>query len=171
MKKQLSKAEVEAINVELRLIFGKEFFAKKQRVELLNDKESGLEIILVDALPWFFKQNTLQHSSLSSTSLLAVSWLPHLKFILTNCFLKRITVDKGAIPFVVKGADIMRPGIVAVDEGIAVNELVVIIDQTHSKPIAIGKALFSTADMFALKSGKCIQNLHFIGDKAWQIVV
>ncbi|MDO8661361.1 MAG: RNA-binding protein [Candidatus Woesearchaeota archaeon] len=164
MKKQLSKTEVELINAELKLSFGKDFLTKKQRVELLQNKELALELVIVDSLPCFFKQTSL------ADSIISTNWLPHLKFILTNCFLKRITVDKGAIPFVVKGADIMRPGIVAVDEEITANELVVIIDQTYGKPIAIGKALFSSADMLALNSGKCIQNLHFVGDKVWQLI-
>ncbi|MCK4928129.1 MAG: RNA-binding protein, partial [Methanosarcinales archaeon] len=42
-----------------------------------------------------------------------------------------VTVDAGAIPFVVKGADVMKPGIVSADPGIKEGDLVVVTEETH----------------------------------------
>ena len=53
-----------------------------------------------------------------------------------------MTVDTGAIPYVVNGADIMRPGIVAVTDDVKANAPVQIVDERHGKPLAIGIALF-----------------------------
>ena len=95
-------------------------------------------------------------------------WIPTLKLILENpTLLKRITVDKGAVKFVINGADIMRPGIINIEDNIAEGEYITIIEETHSKPLAIGKALFNTEEMRAKSSGKVIDNLHYIGDTIW----
>ena len=81
--------------------------------------------------------------------------------------LKTITVDMGAVKFVVKGADIMRPGITKIDETIESNDLVTIVDEKHNKPIGIGLALFSGKEMLKVTSGKCVKNLHYVSDKIW----
>ena len=54
-----------------------------------------------------------------------------------------VTVDMGAVKFVVNGADVMSPGIVAADSSIQKDDLVVIVEETHKKPLAIGRALIS----------------------------
>ena len=93
--------------------------------------------------------------------------LPTLHLILENNFLKTITVDMGAVKFVCKGADIMRPGITNIDPEIKENEIITIVEETHNKPLAIGKALLSANDMQNATEGKVIQNLHYIGDEIW----
>jgi len=74
----------------------------------------------------------------------------------------------GAIKFVASGADIMKPGVVAVDEGINKGDFIAIIDQKNQKPIAIGEALFDCHEMRKQESGKVIKNLHYVGDKLWK---
>ena len=44
---------------------------------------------------------------------------------------------------------------------------VVIRDEKHSKPLAIGEALFSSEEISKMEKGKVILNLHYIGDKIW----
>ncbi len=92
---------------------------------------------------------------------------PTLKTILKNNFLKKIIVDMGAVKFVVSGADIMRPGIKKIDDNIAKEEIVAIVDETHSKPLAIGLTLFSGEEIQKMGSGKAVKNLHYVGDKVW----
>jgi PUA-domain protein len=96
---------------------------------------------------------------------------PTLKVILghkeiENAF-KKVTVDMGAIRFVIKGADIMRPGIPRWDTGIKKNEPVLIVDESHGKPIAIGISLYSDADYKEQQAGKAIKNIHYVGDVIW----
>ena len=93
--------------------------------------------------------------------------IPTLKTVMASSILKKITVDMGAIPFVIKGADIMRPGIVKIDEGIVKGEPVAVVDMTHGKALAVGLSLFSTEEMQVLSSGKAVKNIHFVGDKVW----
>lgn len=97
--------------------------------------------------------------------------LPTLKTILGNKLIeqsfKRVTVDMGAIKFVIKGADIMRPGIPKVDKGITKNEPVLIVDESHGKPIAIGISLYDDQDYKEQKAGKAVRNIHYVGDIIW----
>lgn len=80
-----------------------------------------------------------------------------------------ITVDKGAIPFVAKGADVMRPGVVAFDEGTKRGELVIVNEETHRKALAIGIALWSGEELKNNKSGKCVKVIHHVGDELWNL--
>ena len=49
----------------------------------------------------------------------------------------------GAVKFMSSGADVMRPGITELDHEIKKDEIVVVVDQTHKKPLCVSKALFS----------------------------
>jgi PUA-domain protein len=78
-----------------------------------------------------------------------------------------VTVDKGAIRFVSNGADIMAPGVVAADPEINEGDLVIIVEETHRKPLAIGKALMEGLEMVEATSGKAIKSISHVGDKLW----
>ncbi len=78
-----------------------------------------------------------------------------------------VTVDKGAIRFVSNGADIMAPGVVAADSEIKEGDLVIIVEETHQKPLAIGKALMEGTEMVEATSGKAIKSITHVGDKLW----
>lgn len=95
-------------------------------------------------------------------------WVPSLRLLLKNpSLLPHVVVDKGAIKFVVNGADVMRPGIVRVD-AFEQGAVVVIVDEGYGKPLAVGKALFSTEELMAQKGGKSVTMLHHIGDAYWE---
>lgn len=80
-----------------------------------------------------------------------------------------VTVDKGAIRFVSNGADIMTPGVVEADPEIREGDLVIIIEETHRKPLAIGKALMEGPQMVEADSGKAIKSITYVGDKLWNM--
>lgn len=84
---------------------------------------------------------------------------------------KKVVVDMGAINFVIKGADIMSPGIVDADSDITEDEIVVIVDETHNKPLAIGMSLITGPEMVENSKGKAIKNLHFVGDAIWNLEI
>ena len=77
-------------------------------------------------------------------------------------------VDKGAIKFVCNGADIMRPGIVRVEGEFRKEAIVSIKEETHSKFIAVGASILSSAEILASERGAMIRNLHFVGDRLWE---
>jgi PUA-domain protein len=84
---------------------------------------------------------------------------------------RRVVVDAGAIPFVVNGADVMRPGIVSVSDDVKVQAPVQIVEERHGKPLAIGIALLDAPDMRARISGKMCKNFHHVSDEIWNIEI
>jgi PUA domain protein len=82
---------------------------------------------------------------------------------------RMVTVDAGAIPYVVNGADVMRPGIVAVSNDVAAGGPVQIVDERHKKPLAIGVALLDGAAIRASAQGKMCKNFHHVGDELWNL--
>ena len=81
-----------------------------------------------------------------------------------------VTVDAGAVSFVSDGANVMRPGIVEADEGIDAGDLVVIVEETHGKTLAIGRAECPGAEMVG-DSGKVVATLHHVGDELYEFTV
>jgi PUA-domain protein len=84
---------------------------------------------------------------------------------------RRIVVDAGAIPYVVNGADVMRPGIVSVTDDVKSFSPVQIVDERHGKPLAIGVALLDAPDIRASTSGKMCKNFHHVSDEIWNIEI
>lgn len=83
--------------------------------------------------------------------------------------LKRVVVDMGAVPHVANGADVMGPGIVATDEKIEARDVVVVVDERHGKPLAVGSALVPGEEMRTPK-GKAVKNVHHVGDEIWLLL-
>ena len=81
----------------------------------------------------------------------------------------RVVVDMGAVGFIVKGADIMAPGIVDADIQIKEGDFVWVCDEKHHKPLAVGKALMNGETMKVNQTGKAIKNIHYVGDMLWNL--
>jgi PUA domain protein len=77
-----------------------------------------------------------------------------------------VVVDAGAVRFIVNGADVMNPGIVSADPDIAPGDLVVVVEERHKKPLAVGRALIPGQEMKG--EGKAIKSLHHVGDQIWK---
>jgi PUA-domain protein len=85
-------------------------------------------------------------------------------------FLPQVVVNMGAVPHVCNGADVMAPGVVAVDGTFEKDSFVVVLDEQHKKPLAIGTALYDSETTRSLKQGKIVLNVHFVGDKLWHLL-
>ena len=129
----LKKKKIKEIKKELGE-YG-ELLQNKKNVEILEAEPDSF--ILVDGEPYII--------------LIDEKPFPTLKAALANeIHGKKVTVDMGAIRFVSNGADIMSPGIVAADENINPEDIVLIIDETHGKPLAIGISLITGEEMVKL---------------------
>jgi len=82
----------------------------------------------------------------------------------------KIVVDMGAVPYVCKGADVMAPGIRVVKGDFKENDLLIVVDERHGKPLAVGIALFSSEEMKTINHGKTVKNLHYVGGKLWNLL-
>ena len=79
----------------------------------------------------------------------------------------KIVVDMGAIPYVCNGADVMAPGIVRVEGEFGKGDFVLIVDEKHGKPLALGESLHDSESVRNAKQGAVIKNVHFVSDKIW----
>lgn len=93
--------------------------------------------------------------------------LPTLKFEEVLSLLPKLIVDMGAVPHVCNGADVMAPGVVEIKGNFREGDFLVIADERHEKPLAIGITLTNLQTAKTLKHGKMARNVHFIGDKLW----
>jgi PUA-domain protein len=149
----LRKASVKQLSAELLKRFSETAPRIPEGAVELAELEDGREVILVNGKPFLLKTSDGLFPTLAS---------------LDRIPLKRVTVDMGAVPYVAGGADVMAPGVVAVDEGIMSGDGVVVIDERHGKPLAIGLALVVGTAMKAPR-GRVVKNLHHVGDVVWQL--
>jgi PUA domain protein len=78
-----------------------------------------------------------------------------------------VIVDMGAIKFMCKGANVMRPGIKKFTE-FEKDQLVCIVEESQHKFLAVGKSMISSAELETMDKGEIVKNLHYISDKFWE---
>ena len=145
----LSKKDIKGLNSEISKVYGVEdYFARDAFLKLVDNTF----IIKDDEVAFFYKEDLL---------------LPSLKLVLKKNFLKNVIIDMGAVPFIAKGSDLMRPGVVGVDPYVEEGSIVAIVDEKNMAPIAIGQSLFSKDEMQEMETGKVVLNVHYVGDDVW----
>lgn len=146
-KRFLSKREIRDLNSKIAYLQ----LDLKCTIEIVEDTRGTL--IVQEGVP-----TLLMHCG---------EWVPTLQSVNRGINLKRITVDMGAIPFVCSGADVMRPGIKTIENGIAKGLAVAIVDEKYGKMVAVGVALFDSEEMRKMARGKAVKNIHYAGDWIW----
>ncbi len=94
-------------------------------------------------------------------------YLPFLSETETLEKFPNVVVDMGAIKFMCKGANLMRPGIKKFTE-FEKDNLVCIIEESQHKFLAVGKAMVSSSELENMEKGEVIKNMHYISDKFWE---
>ena len=151
MKKQLGNQELRELNAKIQSRFNlTDFFSKKDRVERAEDK--AILILKNNEPQFFYKDNQIY---------------PTLQLLQKKNLLKSVAINMPAVPFIVGGADIMRPGIVHIDD-FQKDAIISIVDEKNKKPIAVGIALFSSDEIKQMDKGKVVKNIHYIGDQIWE---
>ncbi|MBA7569574.1 hypothetical protein ES708_11315 [subsurface metagenome] len=94
--------------------------------------------------------------------------IPLLSYLMKNPNpFKFVKVDKGAIKFVSKGVNVMRPGITTIDPTIIKGDIVTILDPQHGRVLSVGEALYDADKMESLSDGKVIKCIHSLTDNIW----
>ena len=150
----LKKKKVKEIKQELG-DYGS-FINNKDTLELLEAED--YDFILVNGEPYIIMINEKTYPTLKAALNLELDS-------------KVVVVDIGAVRFVTKGADVMSPGIVDADDSIVEGDIVVIVEETHNKPLAMGISLISGPEMVENSEGKAIKSLHYVGDAIWNLEV
>lgn len=153
-RKRLREKEVRALSEEISSRSGVQVFTTEDTVD--QAESSDLYLVFVNGeVDAFVKEGK---------AFLTVRGL--LKYPAKRSY---VTVDMGAIRFVINGADIMGPGIVEADESIQPGDMVWVRDEKNLKPLAVGEAMVTGSDMRQKKPGKSIKNILFVGDKVWKL--
>ena len=79
-----------------------------------------------------------------------------------------VMVDMGAVKFMCKGANVMRPGIKNFTE-FENGDIVCVVEESQHKFLAIGKSIVASSEMESMEKGEVLKNLHFISDKFWEV--
>ncbi len=79
-----------------------------------------------------------------------------------------VLVDMGAVKFMCKGANVMRPGIRSYSE-FEKDQVVCVIEESQHKFLAVGKAMVPSSELETMEKGEVVKNLHYISDKFWEI--
>lgn len=151
---RLKEREVKDLTNDLRNRFHSDFFDAKATVDVGTLEE--FTVVLVDDSIDFM----LHNDKLVFTLLGLNKYQPKTNFVV---------VDMGAVVFIIKGADVMAPGITDADPMIQKDDLVWICDEKHRKPLAVGVAMMSGEDMKTKKPGKAVKTLHYVGDRLWML--
>ncbi|KOC62953.1 Malignant T-cell-amplified sequence 1 [Habropoda laboriosa] len=106
-------------------------------------------------------------------------WMPTLRFyILTHLkisdpfFLPMQQVDKGAIRFVLSGANIMCPGLTSKGAKMTPVEkgtVVAVMAEGKQHALAVGITTLSTEDIVKVNKGVGVENCHYLNDGLWQM--
>ena len=94
-------------------------------------------------------------------------YLPFLSETETLEKFPNVIVDMGAVKFMCKGANLMRPGIKKFTE-FEKDNLVCIIEESQHKFLAVGKAMVSSSELENMEKGEVLKNMHYISDKFWE---
>lgn len=86
------------------------------------------------------------------------------------CEIPYVTVDQGAVPRILNGADVMAPGIIELSQ-FPQGALVGVREPQRKAFIAVGKALMSSDEISSIKRGRAIKSLHHVGDKIWEGII
>ncbi|KAJ9590237.1 hypothetical protein L9F63_016624, partial [Diploptera punctata] len=93
-------------------------------------------------------------------------WIPTLRLLHKYpFFLPWEQVDKGAIRFVLSGANIMCPGLTS--PGAKMTPAVMAEGKQHA--LAVGLTALSTEDIAKVNKGIGIENFHYLNDGLWQM--
>ena len=78
-----------------------------------------------------------------------------------------VMVDMGAVKFMCKGANVMRPGIKNYTE-FSENDIVCVIEESQHKFLSVGKAMIDSSELDDISKGEVVKNLHYVSDKYWE---
>ena len=153
-RRLLSSKEIRDFLTDISSALGSEYddlFDRISKIELIETDEG--DIYYFDERPVLIK--------------IGEKRIPTLLF---DELLKRLPwvfVDRGAIPHVCNGADVMAPGIKEIKGSFKEGALVVIGDSEHKKALAVGLAVLGDGDARQTRKGKVVKNLHYVGDPIW----
>ncbi|MCX8195674.1 MAG: DUF1947 domain-containing protein [Acidilobaceae archaeon] len=149
----LSKKDARALKEEI----SKSFPALRLEFESAELGKLGeREVYIIDGMLAFFREGG--------------KLVPTIKLLLSKGFswMSAVGVDRGATKALVRGADLMVPGIKALEGSFERGSIVAVFDLESRAPIAVGEALVSSQELASAQRGKAVRVLHRVGDEIWE---
>ena len=78
-----------------------------------------------------------------------------------------IIVDMPAVPHIINGANLLRPGITAMEE-YDQGSIIIVRDENNKVPIAVMKSLYDSTTIMSMDKGKVALSLHHVNDRLWK---
>jgi len=155
-KRQLREKETKKILSEFKATYSidERTFSPKPKAEIAETGDEAL--IFIDNQPVILRKGGKLFPALTFNE--ALNALP------------KAVVDMGAIPHICNGADIMARGIRSIEGTFQEGATILVVDERFTKSLAIGLTLVDSNQMKEMKQGKAISNIHFVGDRIWQIL-
>jgi PUA-domain protein len=150
LKARESKELLDRASRRLRIDFG-QILKDKANVEVIQTE--SIELFLINGKPVLAQNEEDLYPTLTFKEFIDQA--------------PRVTVDMGAVPYVCKGANIMAPGIRGFSGEFQKGDLVIVTDEKHGKPIALGETLYDVEQAKNIKQGIVIKNIHYVGDRTW----
>ncbi|EEF49907.1 60S ribosomal protein L18, putative [Ricinus communis] len=122
--------------------------------------QNHLNLVMVNSVPLFF-------------NIRDGPYMPTLRLLhqYPN-IMKKLQVDRGAIKFVLAGANIMCPGLTspggALDEEVEAETPVAIMAEGKQHALAIGFTKMSAKDIKTINKGIGVDNMHYLNDGLWK---
>jgi len=153
LKTREAKALLNEVSEKLKINL-EQMFKAKVTVELVETEFA--EIFLINGKPLLVKAEENVFPTLIFTEFLVLA--------------PKVVVDMGAVPHVCNGADVMAPGIVRFEGEFREGDFVLVVDEKYGKPIAVGETLYNVGEAKKVKHGIVVRNIHYVGDKIWNLV-
>ncbi len=160
LSKKEKKKIIDELSRSYRFLVEERGSIKKLKVERVLVNNGEIDLILINSFPSFFKYNNKYYPTLHYIAkIISDKGLSYIRSIL-----KYVAVDEGALKPLLRGADVMRPGIKETN-GFKKGDTVIVFLIDKWIPIVVGIALMDYSDK--VTRGKAIENIHRIGDKIW----
>lgn len=140
-----------------------ELIPKKSQIELIKC-EDKIQLYTVDGEVFFFQKFD--------------ELIPSLKLVhkFPDAY-PTVQVDRGAIKFVLSGANIMCPGLTSAGAklppapGYENDTIVVINAENKESAMAVGKLMMSTEEIKSINKGHGVEMIHHLDDPLWNFTV
>ncbi|XP_011036895.1 PREDICTED: malignant T-cell-amplified sequence 1 homolog [Populus euphratica] len=136
-------------------------FLPKKSPLIVVKCQNHLNLVVVNNVPLFF--NIRDGPYMPTLRLLHQS--PNI--------MKKLQVDRGAIKFVLAGANIMCPGLTspggALDDEVDAETPVAIMAEGKQHALAIGFTKMSAKDIKSINKGIGVDNMHYLNDGLWKM--
>ncbi|QOJ78320.1 hypothetical protein IG193_06015 [Infirmifilum lucidum] len=154
-KKALVDEAVREVGAEIAKIID-----SSEDVEVAKVKYAGLTDL-------FFADGVVALARFENVGLIPSLYLIYKRGVVPNY--PSVLVDQGAVPRILNGADVMVPGIKAIEGYFHVGEKVIVRELDKGRVIAIGVSLMSKEEVESSQKGKAIRTLHYLGDEIWEL--